>query len=948
MNGKDLGSVFARGLRAGVLATLALGGLLAPVGAVAAVTRSAPALQPQWAALDAARLTYRDPRSRSATQSLINSCNGTRESGGLRSYSQMLTLLDATIPDAVGATLAPFFRGKSPRRIFRDLVEDTQNGFAAHLDGPFSAEATAGLQEALNELIATALLRGNDLLIKGLRTRFPAIGDPSDPDQLTLLRQSALQFEGAMRDGLNVLRERPGGLRASGTVLADFPFFVENAAPEGQQGETVESELYRLTEIVSRYSLATNSIGGRLFFFNNCALEREQLVARQECDMAAGRADAARTFKKSAQAVYVSSAVLAAAQSPRQFSINNGPELKRLVVAAESTYDDIQSGFNPLELLGDFVPSASFESRFTDFKNAISHPLGGGAAREEEAVKTLARTYDVDQTALASELSSQRAQFLSRISQLTGVSTSEIESSAGFRGLREFEDRERFRRRVVALTADPANPLGLLRQKQHDIEIAAIDARAAQYELDRLTEAVKIEEDREGTVYRIRYQSGVRRGAYEVLIAIAQSTKVCVCGLSSGVENFPLEASIGAAARTGLALLEEFTASQIEGANSLATVRNLLLQAAAQRIQIERASAVIDARKAELAELYAEVERVVQGYVSAQRDLACAYFTNPAYRLQLDFEREKADASFELAMVQGYYAAKALEYEWAERYENPVQTLSGAPAQPIGDGNASKFAPFVRAESVFSARSAGSIGSPSPTLAEFAQALQLWDSKMRSLRVPEHEPEQCETFSLRKQILRADPIDDELSRLEFRDYVARHRIAGPDGVRNQIVLPFSISIKDSQRIFSAQQPNLKLTRLALNLESRRGGATAATGNWSGQAFKVNLVMLDQAMIRTFFAQDFRVRDDLRIIELAGARTYRSSPFRASVQATLDGIPAGELYSEGHRNRSPAVTRWLAWLDLTDGQNANLIPELVDDLKIRFCWTHGKPRQFDFR
>jgi len=390
------------------------------------------------------------------------------------------------------------------------------------------------------------------------------------------------------------------------------------------------------------------------------------------------------------------------------------------------------------------------------------------------------------------------------------------------------------------------------------------------------------------------------------------------------------------------AILQAEQQATVEGINSSSTIKNLLLEQVTAFLNFRRAANGIEAANAELRALRARLELVVRNYTAARQSLSCAYFTNPAYRLQLDVAKEKADRSFEDAMIQGYFAAKALEYEWAERFANPVPLISVGGAKPIGEGSPT-YAPFLRAESVFAVRSAN---TAEPHLGQFEDALREWDKTMRQVRGNELQPEFTEVISLRKQILGYAGGDEELNRLLFANYIAKHREPGRNPAKQDFYIPFALGLAD-QLVFPAE-PNLKMVRLSINIKSRPG-RVAAEAPWSGQPFRVEMVMLDEAVVRTFFADVTKnpPEDDLYLIDLEEGRSLATSPFRGLVQASLDGVPLTVVDNVQFANLSPAVTRWMLHVDMTNGQNIYLIPELIDEIELEITYKFGRPRVIDF-
>jgi len=819
----------------------------------------------------------------------------------------------------------PLTRCPAPEQAFKELAgivacpaEVTPCGFNQYVteaDPSIAEEAQWGLQEALNEFMTGELMLGNDKLLQGLRTRFPGTNDESDPDQLTLLRQSVDRFGQGINGVVEQLRENPDGLRAGGgdsPPNPTFPFWVENTRKSDQaSGEFLENELYRFTDLVQRSALAGTSAGKRQFFFGNATPE--------------GRAAAVQTLKGAAQATYLHTAVLQAVQSDRDFETNNGYQLKQQVVDAQRVFEDVVAGFNPLKLVGDFVPPPDLPLE-TLLSNA--NLLVANAVSAESDAASFARSYDTDQTALQSELLNQQRDYLDGISRLTGLSN--VETTYNF--LSTGDDRRR-------LFADAqANLGGEIGAAANAVELARLDAKLAEEEVRQIPEKIRIEQDRNQQVAHVILKTGYEIAALEAASSILGALKDPIGVLQAG-------------AKAGEALLTAIQNAKIDGINSAAAVKNLLLQMATGVIAVQRAEEIIQARLNERHEKEAELQRVVRNYVSARTNLACAYFTNPAYRLQLDRARADADQRLEAAMVQAYTAAKALESEWAERIANPVQRLDGGLPELIGD--ASLYTPIIKAESAFAVRSAGAHGQATPGLNTFMDALRLWDTKMRFLRFPATQRGNQTTISLRKDVLGFTGGDEAANRLAFADFIRKHRVQGVNPDNKDLLFEFQLQIAD--QFFFPARPNLKLESVRAALRSLPSRSVRPPDD-PGNPALLTLAMLDTAVLRTFFASFSTIDefgqarlgdDDLRSIKLQEGRNTLPSPFQSDVQASIDGFPSSTVANDQLQNLSPAVTRWVFYMDMSTGANRHLLLENLDDIELTVTYKFGRPRTFTF-
>ena len=824
-------------------------------------------------------------------------------------------------------------------------------------------EAVCGYRETLSEVMAGETLLGNQRLLQGLRTRYPGIGDPLDPDQLTLLTQSNAIFRNAVELAAERIRQSPERLRSRGTVNLNFPFFVENTPrTAGTQGEVVESDFFRFTDLVIRYGLAGNSLGKRTFFLGN--------------DTPAERANAAATFQRTAQAVYLSAALLGAAQSRRDFQTNNGAEVKRQVNDAQQTFDDIRAGFNPLTLRGDFVPNQSTNNLLAGVRNVVV-----SAQTAENSARILNRQYDEDQTALTRELRNQTIAFIDQLDILISTVLNSEDASCDPPeqkncDMTKPEDREKIlalARNPVFLcgpqaaidpfdcraTADEGGCDATICTNYQAYTGARIELREAERALQNFTEQIRVEEERSGTVTRI-----VRSGA-ALLTALDVGQGLAVAGApdvgTDGVATFSLSAAVEGFFNAGRTAIQTGQQIELEQNESSATIKNLLLQQATQAIAVERAAlAVSEAHRIYTASI-GDLIRFIRNAAGTREELAEAYFTNPAYRLQLELAQQDADAAFEAAMVASYEATKALEYEWSERLANPVARQDGGLAEPIGGG--SKYDPIVRAESVFAVASAGSPGSPSPTLQTYVEALQQWDIKMRQLRGPQRQAGQTVRLSLKRDILGFDSADEAFNRLAFRDYVSKHRRAGRNPDVSDLIIEFPMQIGD-QTLLPAR-PNLKVFNpsvtsfcqggISFNLKTVPG--RRLRNNSSTNPPLLDLIMQDQAVVRTFFSRfDSGGDDDFLTLKLEGARDVGQSQFAAlSVQATIDSqgdpvdghLPGAVQSNCQLANRSPAVSRWQLRIQGDSGINGTLNLDNLDDIEILLTYTFGQPQTFQF-
>ena len=890
-------------------------GVAMSVNVNSAVLRDAPELSSIWQKLDAAK-TYRED-FHSGTISIS------------KDY-------DTILADYLSAGSVTSFPGQSPQQLFEEVITSFR-GFLSDIDPAVAEEALLGLQEAQNEFISGQSLVGNDSLINGLRVRYPG-SEPPDNSQTFYLSESVNHFKTAVNSVINDLRNNPQGFRTKGVVNPQFPFFVENTtATPGAQGEVVESEYFRLTDAINRMSEAGNSLGKRLFFFGNVKDEdnypQGNFPGQEDLDLdnngvinAAGRETAAQQLKRTAQATYLNSILLSAVQTPGDFDLNNGYKLKRQVLDANRAFGDILAGFNPLQLLGDFTPFQPVENFLGLCGDAIND-----AATDEGAAKLAGRSYDQDQTQLATELRNQQLTFLNSIEGATGIVNAELSYN-----LLEPSERELL---FADAKVNAEQGLGTLGSQLLNILASQIEAKRALEQVRQIPEKIRIEEERNGQISDLLLSNGRKFSSLAYAEAIASGLSITV-GYASGSPGGPFasaswnpSSAIIADKRKSRELLQAAQQATIGNINSGAMIKQLLLDQIMAMIAVERAINNSNQQIVIYNEQLAELQRTVRGYVAAQQDLATAYFANPAYRLERDIAANTADKSFETAMEHCYVAAKALEYNWSEDFNNPVSRLDGLLPEPLPPSSD----PFVRAESVFSSKFAR---GTQPNLDDFRDSLREWDVKMRQLRSPNAQTASS-VISLRKDILGYNLGDEALNRLLFADFIKQNRVDGVNPTNDDLLFEFGVQIAD-QNLFP-NHPNIKIDQISVNLVSSANLGSVYGPGSTAEAANIELVMLDQATVRTFFADATTGDDDLLIYDLQEGRTLNKSPFLASIDATVDGfsfpapIPNVQL-----ANHSPAVSRWTLRMQMDRGNNQQLKLENLDDIVITFNYRLGKP------
>lgn len=867
--------------------------------------------------------------------------------------------------------------GPDPLQVLpTDLVQlagDT--GFRAFLARADTAcEATNGLQEVLNEAMAGQLLAGNDRLLRGLRVRYPKIGADADPrydnDPTRLLRESVAIFKTGIDAVVGRLGEAPGLLRAGSRVNPDFPVWVENTPkPPSAQGELVENDFYQLTQLVLRHGVAESSYGRRAFFLGN--------------DKPDKREAAAQIVKRAAHTTYLHSALLAAVQTPHDFQQNFGTELRGVISDSQDLFDDIRKGVNPLRQSGDFVPDASLPNLVSNARTTWSSALAA-----EQAAKANLRQYDLDFTALQDELQRQQGDggptgggSLKKVYDEIGLTIDVnnpvwtlcdaldlVEVDGGDPRRVGCADQiydlrtEEGQNATLLLGWDQASgndPDGFVDdflRCDADICVAhqewvqsGIDVDHARKQLDQLTAQIGIEDERNRTVHMIVNTTGELQRGLDIATAVASILPDIGFELGTEITTTTtfspggIVAAFNDVSRSWLDVMKE---SSIEDAEHVATVRNLQLQVATLLNELQGARQAQTIARNRYTALIGDLQWILAGFARAQKKLARQYYTNPAYRMQLDEAQLNADLAFESAMIQSYLLAKRLEYEWSERLINPVPLVGSGNVKPIG--GSIKYNPVTTAESAFAASSVGGGDSPELSLRTYLEALQLWDTELRNDSGRPTGEVSTKRFSLREQLL-GIVGDPEFERAAFRRYVSTHRVPGLNPSQQDLVIEFGVPIDDEQ-LFPFV-PNLRLESMDIDLRSAPGNRSVLPPRGPNERPlnppQVELLIGGQATMRSFAATQSDDRTFVRELESPDDAALQQSQFYTLAQARVDGVELGPgpFVSTGLKGRSPAATRWLLRIKMSAGDNTFLRLENLDDILITFTTRWGEPQSF---
>jgi len=771
-----------------------------------------------------------------------------------------------------------------------------------------------GFAESINAISGLISFKGNDQLIKALRYRFENSTNEDPNTQQEMMQASRATFQTQLAEFSDAAKEQ---------FLNNKVLRSENLLTN-LNGKTVSGDIYRYTDTLTKFGLAGLS-EAKLFFYKNNVQDvdnppRNNFPGSEDLDInrdgeknSGKREDAAKRAKQVGNQLFYHSLPLIAGQSAIEFNDNIGYEVKRQIVDANQLYRDVKSGFNPNQLAGDFVPYQPVEHFLSQANSLVKRAMDS-----EDEAKRQARTAKMDATALSKELTNLKERYEDRIEALTGTTIEPEQVSSSI-------ERAKFINRILNAES-PRGDIGSQLLSKRNSELAA---DLINQEIQNILKRIEIEENRNKKTTRL-----ILRNAQE-LTAITFAAEVARCCYTGTLSTFNPQAVIAATQEALVTRITQVQKAKIDDIESGAVIKNLMLEQLNQALAFKQAAVSIERQAVILANMVSELERTIANYARAIEDLGASYLSDPAYRIGATNAEQYANDAFEAATEASFVAAKALEYQWSEKYNNPVLKLDGGLASPLEK----LFDPFSRAETVFSAQYAR---GASPSLQDYLGALKSWDVRMRQLRYPLQQSATVR-FSMRDDILGYGAFSSDVAESRFQNFIQESRVKGSNLDNDDLEFKFNMDIV-TERLFP-NLPNIKIESIAINLVSDSSGSIRRTAR--SDAAIVDIVMLDRAFVRTFFANPPE-QDDILSYELQEGRTIDKSPFLASVSATIDGyaapIPVQNTQLENH---SPAASIWMLRMKNNRFNNRDLSLEYLSDIQLQITYSYGQPRAIQF-
>jgi hypothetical protein len=773
----------------------------------------------------------------------------------------------------------------------------------------------SGVLTATRELATIHMIFGNEFMVDALDYRFSS-GDPR-ADQI--IAEEIRQLEAALEQ-----------FNLAVDVLA-HAFNADFGGPGGVQiGDYFGKREFQLFGLVSERMVAT--IGEMADRF------RQQGQDQKALDLYA------KAF--ASQYVQVMALATSAAEQDQNLAENGGWEILNNMGKLRGRAQAIHDGVNPFGFVDEYVPLQTY----AELRNLTRNDFLRDSTEDEDRAANAQREFDQNRTALNRELQNLNLTYNSQLLELCGATNDNFQ------------------------TCDATG--GLMRQNFHNIDAASLRILQVQKRIENLGEQMRIEQQRTNRVIEItlangeqmallEYEKGVI-GAYRTTEAYVESnsdetyygaelqTSTSV-GFSfppiigkdgKGRSPFGFSASVTASASAGYrhssgkvssistvwdpaseklgqinsvqALQNAVLQAEITGANSEATIKNLMLQQSELLIELDIAFREWNRLVDEHRQLKERYQNLLNLRAQAQADVASSYFSNPAFRLLRDHTTVEAARSHGLAAQFAYLTAKALESEFLVRFPSLNNIFKARTADDIDN--------FLNELEAFRI----AIGSPGE-LNRFPYRISL-AKDLLGLSDENLDPTGVLSPSQRSQ-LRLEGFQRIIQQNVITDTATGRVIA--------IEIPFTTSLLD-RRLFT---PNIWNNRIAgVGLPSEVPGTQGIAVNLLTRQFgdigapEVQLTHGGHATFRT--SQGLLVEYVPENAKLSGypvPNGFESRTKTATILSSVNGNGRGTP-SSAFFNRSVAASNWVLRIDLRSPLNNKLDVAQVEDIEINMDTT----------
>jgi hypothetical protein len=634
---------------------------------------------------------------------------------------------------------------------------------------PRSIQAKVIAWEALEALGTGYLYAGNRDLLNATRLSYPGANSVTDTRGLPAeepiafagtsqkqITYARLYFQQEIKDVLNYIAEDPtGALRAGSSAYPTLPQYVKFddeqseilpfprfddpnfGGPAVVDGEASQSVAYLYGSAMQQMGLASVSYADQLW--RSAYAGPGAGVKRPESEKNQMLQRAADALKNGVHAEFLASLPVAAQLSDgadgsvNEFQQSKLDQVRVSVTGALRLREQILAGDKPTQeaLISawDLNSIQGQIGRCKDAYDAARLKWGGDATPPADG----SVAYGLSQSEQAQTLTADRDIQLrnsleTQLFELTGIDPS------AFGGLRAESDRVAYTNAVHVkfgnlLNAQNPNDPQLNDGSEMSVQVLKLiqamqQTMAKKAQIDSYPAKIQVEQQRNDELDFNLVIFGASIGALDAAMVAADGYTVsaCNCGTASGVE---VSFKPGTAAKAALEALKDIAVGAqtitINGINSAATVKNLLIEeyTATQELPAVALGAAIAG--AEFRGLLAKADRLVQDHSFYQDLTDTLWYRDPSLAFKLEQAEDDYQGLIQEYRIELYKLARMLEAAWTERFQNPVLQANGSTIEPLNNGS---FDDFTEAESVFS------IPNHERGLA-FQNALKVWDLKLR-------------------------------------------------------------------------------------------------------------------------------------------------------------------------------------------------------------------------
>ncbi len=527
----------------------------------------------------------------------------------------------------------------------------------------------ARLRQSVREAAYLRMIFGQQFLVDALDAVFSAnLVGVSDvvKAEVGKLHAAAYQYQQAEAS----LMEATGRMVGNGCYVSDF---------------FTQTEWGLIARIAEKKSLARHHIAIRLSYLDINVAED---VPRQQ-------AKAREAYRAAAMESYLKTIGLGgrAALPPNSYCTGTPPENALVAQMAANMLEtrnrarEMSEGRNLFGFDVSFTPTRPYSLDDASCVSGSQGLLQEAFCKVEQAkalqnnLITVDRNYDLNQLALIDQIGRLNTTLNADIADLSGCSHQAGDDEAFFACAAEQIERVSACNPLDVLDpdlevgedafeqciGDPAILENALKQARRDMRVAVLELQRAQELHDNILKRKAVEETRNIKVKDAILTGAKEESAFEAIIAAANCCSITVGkGMSPQYQINP-GAFVEAGLRPGQILRQAAFDMDIEDANSEAVVRNLFLDLAEARYDIDMAFQQYKVAETNYNGVVWELQSKI---VEARRQRAyiiASPANDPSYRMARDSLRLDLAEAIQEASRSAYLAARRAEYELAAR-----------------------------------------------------------------------------------------------------------------------------------------------------------------------------------------------------------------------------------------------------------------------------------------